>query len=363
MKVSIERLFSNIIIFIVVFFRYLCMWNFIPSNQRYLLLIFALLAAIVYIARVPYSKKDFRMIVFIALFAVIDFITTGEIDILVSMLLAIIYSVADGDKKLVGDFARVALFFFLVTIILNSMGLISGRDTVRVVNGIVIERSSMGFTNVNHVFTYFISIVLGFYIVTDTKKRKKYVLVITLVASYILYTITNCRTGFFSVILLSVFIIFESVITKKISKYGVALFIVLTIVSYGIGLLFGASPTGLNEILTQRPAIYLKYIIGFPITLFGNSVVRVDNNYLWLIYRHGIVVYLFYLFIYIKSYKKLTENPKIFISVLVILIYSIFENMVNYAFNIMFAVELMYCINKGSNYIKLNKKHEGREIE
>lgn len=294
----------------------------------------------------PMSKYVASRMVIVGCFGLLDFYISGEIDILIYLVLALLYLSFDDVYGLIKDYTRISLFFFITTIILSYLHIVDSHDAVRMVDGVLINRSSLGFTNVNHVFSFFISIVLGIYIINEYKSKIK-VASIILIASTLLYMVTNCRTGFFSVLVLVVLMFFEDFVFEKGNRIGYVLFILFTILSFAIGILWGSTPyNAVNEMLTNRPFAWFTHISSFPLSILGNPTAKVDNTYLWLIYRHGLIIYLFYLFMSIRSQRFFRNNKRLFISFVIISMYGIFENLLNYAFNVVFIMQIMVLLDK-----------------
>ena len=95
------------------------------------------------------------------------------------------------------------------------------------------------------------------------------------------------------------------------------------------------------------------------ITLFGNES-NVDNTYFWLLYHKGLIVYMLYLLIYMKSVEKLSLNRIFVLPILLFGVYSMFENLDVYNYNFLFVIELITILNKNKvkyRWIK-NEKDE-----
>lgn len=348
MSITKDKLFCTIITFSVILFRYLNFWGFIPQMHRYAILAFVIVAFIINLNKRRYSYSELLVIAGIIMFAILDFIVSGEVDIIIALVLAMTYSIPNGTKKLLYDFTLYSLLFFVLTLVFNYLGIIKGNDAIRIVDGARVERASLGFTNANHAFTYMIAIVIGGYILSESKKCERRVLFVIAISSYLIYCVTDSRTGFYSIVLLLVLAVFEKSVYKRTSEFGKPLFLLLTVLSVLIAVYFGRS-IPLNHLLTNRPIQWLRNV-SRGINLFGHPEARPDNNYLWLIYRHGLLIYVFYLYVYVKTYKKMIENKKVFISLVVFSVYSMFEHLTNYAFNILFTLQLLYLINEKSNY-------------
>lgn len=359
MKISSKNLFCFIIMFISILFRYLSPWQVVSQSQRYYLLPFVFILLLIYLFNLKIKKEKYLFIIIVMIFGTIDFIITKEIDVFMSLLLAFIYLFDDGDKLFIKHFFISSCILYILTIVMVILNIIQNVEFVRLVNNNLTIRNSLGFVNPNHAFTFLTPIIITFYLKLKNSDKNKWYLLLILLINFLIFMQTDSRTGFYSIIIFVIFIFFDNIIKKIMSPKFKYIYIVMTIVSIVIALLWGYKGSFLNNVLTNRPVIWNRHVTKFPIKLFGNSNALIDNCYLWLIYRHGLIMYLFYFVIYYKSTSYFLKNKKLFISFLIVMIYSLFENTVNYAFNPMFILGIIYCLN-GNTYrmCLLNEKLE-----
>ena len=175
-----------------------------------------------------------------------------------------------------------------------------------------------------------------------------------------MYKATNCRTGYIAVILIPIAdIIYSRMIKKRDFKIIKYFFIIFTLVSVGIAFAFGKSNNEVNVLLSNRPILYYEMLTQSNITLFGNES-NVDNTYFWLLYHKGLIVYMLYLLIYMKSVEKLSLSGIFVLPILLFGVYSMFENLDVYNYNFLFVIELITILNKNKvkyRWIK-NEKDE-----
>lgn len=362
MIISRKKCICFTITMLAMIFRYLAMWDLISPSQRYFILIIVLLMLGIYLHGKKINKNKIVAIFIILIIGIIDFVISNEIDIFMSLLLAFIYLYDDGDKDFLKHFILASSTLYIVTILLCSYGIINNVEFVRVVGDKQIIRNTLGFPNPNHALTLLTAIIISLGLSINLKKYIVLFCIFALTTSCLIFYQTNSRTGFYLILLFLILVIFRKFIKikkKNIYKYT---FLYLTIISFFIAIFFENNVI-LNDILTNRPSLWANHINNLPISLFGFANAKVDNNYLWLIYRHGIIVYLFYFYIYVKSFKYFSKDKLLFISYMMILIYSMFENTLNYAMNPIFVICLLYVLNKDSYKMLYSKSREGDIIE
>lgn len=362
MTISRKKCICFIITLLAMIFRYLAMWDLISPNQRYFILIIVLFMLGIYLYGKKINKNKIVAILIIVIFGIIDFIISNEIDIFMSLLLAFVYFYNDGDKDFLKHFIFASSTLYILTIFLCRYNIINNVEFVRIVDDKLIIRNTLGFPNPNHALTLLTAIIISLGLSINLKKYIVPFFAFTLVSSLLIFYQTNSRTGFYLILLFLVLVIFRKFIRlkkKNIYKYT---FLYLTIFSFFIAIIFENNAI-LNDILTNRPSLWATHINNFPISLVGFANAKVDNNYLWLIYRHGIIIYLFYFYIYVKSFKYIAKDKLLLISYMMILIYSMFENTLNYAMNPIFVICLLYVLNKDSYKMLYSKSREGDIIE
>lgn len=179
-------------------------------------------------------------------------------------------------------------------------------------------RHSLGF-----VYATFPSIMvfslslLGLYQCRKTSYQNKVIIYIAvLVINYIIYVLTDTRTGLALIVfyiaydlLMNKINIFKKILSVLVTK----LFILLTLLSMFIAVIYNPSNPLLNQLnnrLSLRPELWHSATITNNIPLFGQKlhdydqkkhtlaqarqgkVVLIDNSYLSLLLSHGIIMYL-----------------------------------------------------------------------
>lgn len=344
-----------ICIFLLILFRYLSIWQIISAESRYLLLIAIIGFTIIDLFKNKKIRINSKTSVIIIIISLIDFLMSGEIDIFITGLVSLLFLHENNDKKLISVFTISSTLLFILTIILNKIGIIQSVTFIRNLDGTIINRDSLGFTNVNQVFLCFFPIITGLYLLIPKNKVLLFSLFIFAICLAI-YSKTNSRTGLYSI---SIFLIMINVLKNRWidAKIIPALFVILTILSFTASMLFGKDTNNwLNQALTMRPFLNYTTITTQNISLFGADNLKFDNTYLWLIYRHGIMIYIFYLYIIVKATKNKIMDIRLLNILIVFFIYSLFENTLNYAYNIHFMLLTIYSLTDNNmKYIEAKK--------
>lgn len=348
-KINIRKCCLVASVFFALLFKYWSIWGLMADSLKYVFLLVSIFFSLLSLFRKKYSKKAIRSILLFGLLSVVVCYITGEIDFIYAFLLATVFmDEEEGDYLFIKYYVLSGLILFLITILFGKLGITKSYNAIRRVDGVTIQRSSLGFEHVNAVFKNYFPICLGLYMLFYNQKFSKRLLLYGIIVStgYVLYKSTNCRTGYIAVILIPIADIIYSYIIKKrnfrIIKY---FFIIFTIISVGIAFAFGRANSEVNVLLSNRPILYYEMLTKSNITLFGNES-NVDNTYFWLLYHKGLFVYMLYLLIYMKSVEKLSLNKIFILPILLFGVYSMFENLDVYNYNFLFVIELITILNK-----------------
>lgn len=351
-----------VIIFVAILYRYLGIWGFIDSNIRYLIFFPFMIATVFLILwKKKFQKKEFEKILIILLFSVYIFFSSNEIDLIISLMMALIFLKEDGDKSLIKNYFIISTIFFIITIILYQSGILIGRDTIRNLDGNIINRQSLGFGNVNTPFMYLLPILIGINLLYFTKNNKLLLYTIICgIVSFIIYKLTDSRTGVFIIIFYLLCLWINKYNPKFFSKRKTTVFLFICIgITIGFTIYGKDINSFLNRMLTNRPYIINNYFSsGFPPILWGKMVVSLDNTYAWLLYVNGIIATCIYIWIFFKSTKKIGNNSKINLLIVVYLLYFIFERVLIYATNFIIVIQIMYIITNHKEMLWLEKEEE-----
>lgn len=372
---SRNHILEIMIVFLAILFKYISIWNILSGSLKYLVIIFAIGIAILILSDKKYTKKQMMIIfIFFCLSCIITY-SSKEIDFIISLLLAIVFSKKDnGDYKFVKYFVLSSCICYILTVLFNFLGIVEGTSAIRNVDGIIVLRNSLGFEHVNAVFKNFLPIALGIYLLCKVQQEKKILklVIIIEITAFILFSYTNCRTGFMVILLLIPYTLFEGKLKKMITlRYLKYLFAIFTIASFLIAHFFGNPFGEINLMLSNRPFLWNNIVHLLKISIFNNPMFQdyvLDNMYLWLLYNYGLVTYLTYLVIFYLGTKKMSKNKNFFIIILLFSIYALFENLNVYNYNFLLVLQMMYLLANDNkmywlkNSYKIKKENGGNSL-
>ena len=350
MKILLNQL-EKFIIFLAILFKYLLN---VGISQKYLYILIAIMMILTLISLCSkrLTKNQLLKVLIFFFISAYFVIVNKDVNFLISFLLALVCFTKD-ERQFIKVFFVSSIILYIITIVLGYLKILEPHNLYRVTEDEIKIRYSLGFTHPNSVFLFFLPIAFISYYLCGEKFLCK---IILFVSSFILYMASGCRTGFAIIIML----LFLNVIInernkikfKKILPY---LFIVCTAVSTFIAIKYGDDMNNIiTRILSNRPYFWKKYADnGLLFTLVGNQEVEeyfIDNFYILLLVKYGIIGYIVYMYLYFKSLKIMQPDKKILIITFLFLIYGLFEsNVIVGSIQFVFALQLKelitYCKN------------------
>ena len=352
---------------------------FLQNIQNKILILSYLLLVINFV--VQSSKYKVKSIVIIILCIAISLISwkvsnSSEIAVLIIFIVSL-KNIKFNDLVKFDIKAKIALV--IVVLIFYGLGLTDVyykyREDGRV-------RSSMGFSHPNIFGTYIFSICCE-YIYLNYKKIKLYKVIGLVIVSFLVSYFSDSRTAQLSILIA---VLFWCVFNKyNIFKYKVVnfilsiLFLLLTIVSYILGVLYADNNKlvlKLDELLTGRIRCIDQFISDYDVNLFGNELELVgtreaeengisakilDNAYMKILLQYGLISYVLFfilLFLGIKNAIK-EKNYALCTMFLVYMIYGIFENalfLIRYNVFLLYLSNLIFFKNETKNDISEGEK-------
>ena len=365
-KVNVKHFFLITIVMSALLFKYWSIWGL---AIKYIFLFESIIFSVINIIDKKFSKKEIGKIVILLIISIIICYSTMEIDFIYSLLLAIIFvKEENGDYLFVKYFVASAICLFFLTITMGKVGIIDSYESVRLVDGILTHRNSLGFEHVNAVFKNFFPICLGLYLLFYNKgKKEKIILYIMMVITgLLLYKATDSRTGFYVILMIAPL---DYMISKVKNNYKLGVtkyfFLIFSIITVIIAFAFGTTNNSVNKILSDRPILYYQVLTQSTISLFSDANKGiVDNTYIWLLYHRGLIVYITYLIVYMKSTKKLINNKIFVLPLQLFCIYSTLENLDVYNYNFLLIIQLMTIINNDkTTYMWICDSRRRKEIK
>ncbi len=349
LKIRTTEIYSFLMVFLTVSYDYLRMYGM--NNKIYLTVCLAafIILCFMKLMKNKFQKNEFFKFLLLVIFSVVTVFGVGEVNFIYSIFLAVMFYKEDL-KSFFKHFLNSSVVCYLMTFILYFFNVLSNNVTIRTVGESIQYRNSFGFDHPNSVFLYFLPIVICSYVLL--KKNTKFYTFIIFIISTILYHYTDCRTGYFC-ILIFLFLIniksnFNGKLFRTLLKYS---FIILTLSSVFICKKYGSNGSNLiNNLLSLRPFYLNRYMNLYPIiNLFGgyfNSKMPLDNFYIYLLLEKGIIIYLIYAYLSVKYLSNKMLSKKMVIINLIFMIYCIFESYtVLPAINLFLVLELIYFIS------------------
>lgn len=327
---KLESINKQLIILIGLSFRLVPIF-YQSTYLNYLLIIILLLLTILNILKLKLPRDKFFKMITLLLLSLLIFIVYREDNLFIYYAIALAF-LKDKDDLIIKKFLTISIAWFCIILIAGKLSIINVVEGGRYIDGETIMRNSLGFGNINSVFIYYLGIIFGLYYFLGNQKFKLFLMYIptTLIVLY-LYKETNCRTGFYIYLF---FIITSLIYSKKINSYFKIivpyLFLTFTIVSFLIAIIYGTTMGNeVNLLLSGRPYFSYYYIKNFKfISLLGTGITShyiLDNYYLSLLVKSGIVGYITYFYIFNKGTKLINNNFIYSLIIIVTLIYGILE--------------------------------------
>jgi hypothetical protein len=307
-------------------------------------------------------SNSYKLLAVLAI-SVVLVLATKNIGMLLSLPIGVML-VNTKDKDIFRYVLCSSVVLYAFTVLLYLFGVVTGGDKVDTAlfdnKENVKQLISLGFSNPNLAYKFFMPILLSaLYLYSD----RKAVIIVLLITSTILGLLTGSTAGL--IIAVIACIAFSGInrrmtkeAIKKIAPYG---FIFLTILSFAIATSFGSPgslPNPVNDALSGRPQLWsLRVEDGSFVNLFGNNdqyttsqlsengqaqqYYALDNTYLYLMVHYGLVIYLLYLWLYVKS-TKLINDERILLVGLILLLAMVIGERADFISNIFLLFAIKY---------------------
>ena len=347
---KIVKINKIIVMLIAVCFRYFALY-YNSAILNYGLIFVLFLLVLFNILNKKFESKQFQRITILILISAIIFFINNE-DNLFIYVVASLALVDESYDKIIKYFLTFAILSFVVTLIAGQLGIVETVTAGRFIDNETVYRNSLGFGNVNTPFIYFMGIVFGLYYFFRKKPWKLFLIyIITTIIAVWMFNETDCRTGMYIYVLfIFISLIYNEKINKKIKPIIPHLFLIFTIFSVLLAVFFGSTVhNDVNELLSNRPYFsnyYLENHLYF--NLFGHDVVGIyvlDNFYLSLLVKTGIISYLVYFYLFYKGGKVVAHDYRLVLIIIFTLMYGILE--CNLYGNFIYIILLNSVINEG----------------
>lgn len=221
---------------------------------------------------------------------------------------------------------------------------------------------TLGFVNSNFLGITVFNIVLLMIIQSKERLAKKY-LVIAIIAGIVCWKYVNCRSAALAIAIMILLLFLRKILEEKklfilVIKYSFILFAGISIIVGKIGV-SNAALIVIDKILSGRIIAWNVYFQEKPITLFGTMFLAskfyaLDNAYLYLLFRYGVIVFIIYCIASIYAVKRATDQRfyNMQIVILALAFYSLMEFGPMSVFN---NIGLALLTTKATNNISLEK--------
>lgn len=251
-----------------------------------------------------------------AIFATASYFVTHDPNILMFFVMAIgVLTIPFDTFFKIDFFIRLALVALVIT--LHLTGLVSAANEIRQDS----IRYSLGFQHPNTLGMQIMVLALEFSYIF--KRFRWGCIAVTLLSIIFLVTVPNSRAAAIILAVLLMYILFKKT-TKKILRYRIVRMIIilsfpiLTLVSLFSTLIDDINPEldyGLNKITSGRIALYNQAFEEAGVSLLGNPYENrlsdtLDNAYLRLLITYGVIQYLVFLYLSVKSIKQLYDEDQ-----------------------------------------------------
>lgn len=339
----------NFLDFIIVFFSVLLKYlkSTFAISDIYMGIYFLFLCVLVLTKFIKsrHNKQSLLNMFIILLYCLIITYSTASVDFAMSLILVLVFYKKGYQQYLYYLLISSVICFFL-TIILGQIGIIESEILTRKVDGEILQRNSLGFQTVNGAFLHWYIIVLLYFYLFGFNKLS-YIILGGI--SWYLYICTNTRTGFYCVI---AFLLIAPILNRgtknlffKTSKYW---FIIFTIISIGLALMFGISNNKINQAVSDRFFLWNYSLKHYPVTTILTNhnldTYPIDNIYINFLQHYGLIAYIGLCLLYFFGLPKINDK-KMLITLFFFLIYCIFESNNYYYINYSFFILMYVLIN------------------
>ena len=326
------------------------------------------------------KKNDFLRLIFFFMLALFYGIITG--DLYWSILILFIYNTKRLNIRTIYEISyKIIITGIIIVLGCYAFGLLpdvlTSRNTIEHIN---FDRHSFGFyhSNVMPLLVFYLEV---YYICIAKEKIKKLIIVCYMVAAIVASMFCNSRNALISSILLSLFVILK----KRKDQSGHFLLYTMAVTAipclsfFSFAMMFlllkGGIWNAIDNVFSGRfrLAIFKMRRIGIHlINIMSNAdflrdnifyvngenldTIVLDNGYLYVILRYGILVLIFYFIVAYLLTRKNRGNDCVLWAIIVVFATNFIDNdLVDYSF----LPFILWAFNewKGVNHVIIKKKH------
>ena len=349
---------ANLLFYIAVLLLYIICINNISkaiSIDSLIVIKLKVITSTIFILKILFNKENlFKYLLFLILISIAiacDLCTGLSFDILFIVLLIIASRNIDSNKVI-----KMIICLNIITIGYHCAKYIIDYN----LHPLVLKYQAQFIQNGIHSFYFchprifvnilFSSWLMWFYLNFNNKEQIVKVYIIGLLLAIITYIFTGfISTTIFYFIAMILYFVFQN--KKLTNKESIKIIVSLTfllcfflswfsLITFGQDNIIGEFISKINELLNNRVLLGKRYLLEYGAGLFGKKFTLVDsilasefantalnNWYYYMIIRLGLLMSIFYCFIFCKSLLKLSENnnwSKVFV-IVIFLLYSCIE--------------------------------------
>ena len=349
---------ANLLFYIAVLLLYIICINNISkaiSIDSLIVIKLKVITSTIFILKILFNKENlFKYLLFLILISIAiacDLCTGLSFDILFIVLLIIASRNIDSNKVI-----KMIICLNIITIGYHCAKYIIDYN----LHPLVLKYQAQFIQNGIHSFYFchprifvnilFSSWLMWFYLNFNNKEQIIKVYIIGLLLAIITYIFTGfISTTIFYFITMILYFVFQN--KKLTNKESIKIIVSLTfllcifiswfsLITFGQDNIIGEFISNINEFLNNRVLFGKRYLLEYGASLFGKKFTLVDsilasefantalnNWYYYMIIRLGLLMSIFYCFIFCKSLLKLSENnnwSKVFV-IVIFLLYSCIE--------------------------------------
>lgn len=321
--------------FLIIFSDMFVMVDLVSSLLDYINVIGLILIILYNFITSSYDWKTTIIMIILFLCSIFSYSIFKDFIILKFLILLFSLKKMDFDELIKKDIT-IKISLTLLLILLFILGLTNSQTFIRNES----LRYSLGFTHPNTAGFYFMIIAFELIYLYRGKIKKTYIFYLILLAIMV-NELTGSRSSVISIILLSIFLLYYKyskcrLLNNKIIKFVVRnSFFILMLFSFIVTMKYQSGTSlaiKLNSILSGRLSLFSFYVSRYNIMVFGNDLITkgnmtLDNSYLYLLLKFGIISFLVYYLLYRQKIMELYQNKDyvfIFI-ILTLMIYGLME--------------------------------------
>lgn len=303
------------------------------------------------------KKSDFFHLAIVFILTLFYGIKTG--DLYWSILILFIYNTRKIDSRTIYEISyKIIIIGIVIVLVCCALGVLpdvlTSRNTIEHIN---FNRHSFGFyhSNVLPLLIFYLEV---YYICIHKNKTKNSVILCYMIVASILGLFCKSRNAVISSIILSLFVIFEK--RKNQSKHGIlyrmAVIAIPCMSFFSFAMIFLLLKGGIWNTIDNvfsgrfRLAIFKMRRIGIHLVnimsnndfisdniLYVNGktleTIVLDNGYLYVMLRYGILVLIFYFIVAYLLARKNKENGCVLVAIIAVFVINFVDNdLVDYSF-------------------------------